>query len=249
MTDDRSVLRETDDDARHLARVLLRGARHGALAVLEPDTGAPAASRILVGIDVDGTPVTLVSALAGHTDGLRRDGRASLLVGEPGKGDPLAHPRLTVGCRAERIDRGSPDHVRIRQRFVRRHKKAELYVDFGDFAFFRLVPTGASLNGGFGKAFRLDAGELEIRSPAAADIAAVEEETIRQMNSDRSGDLSACARRFAGAPAASWAMCGLDAAGFDLQAGDSLVRVEFPRTVARVADLRPALLKMYELAH
>ena len=186
MAEKPGVLRETDDDARRLARMLLRGARFGALAVLEPDTGAPFASRVLVGIDTDGAPVTLVSTLSTHTRGLDGDGRASLLVGEPGKGDPLAHPRLTVQCSAERIGRDSPAHARIRQRFVRRHRKSELYVDFGDFAFFRLAPAGASLNGGFGKAYRLSAGDLAIRSPALEEIAAAEEAAIRHMNSDHS---------------------------------------------------------------
>ena len=136
-----SVLRETDDEARRLARVLLRSARSCALAVLEPETGTPFASRTLTGTDTDGTPVILVSALSVHTQALRADPRASLLAGEPGKGDPLAHPRLTVICAAEEIARGSDAHAGLRERFVRRHPKAKLYVDFPDFAFFRLVPS------------------------------------------------------------------------------------------------------------
>ena len=248
MAEKSGVLRETDAEARHLARVLLRGARFGALAVLEPETGAPFASRVLVGIDIDGTPVTLVSALSTHTAGLAGDGRASLLVGEPGKGDPLAHPRLTVQCEAERVDREDPAHARIRQRFIRRHKKAALYVDFGDFAFFRLVPAGASLNGGFGKAYRLTAADLAIRSPAADEIATAEEDAISHMNADHPDALAAYARHFAGLPGSSWTMCGLDAAGFDLQAGDRLVRIEFDRELENAAEIRPFLVKLYERA-
>lgn len=248
MAEKPGVLRETDDEARQLARVLLRGASFGALAVLEPDTGAPFASRVLVGIDIDGAPVTLVSTLSTHTAGLDSDGRASLLVGEPGKGDPLAHPRLTVQCSAERIERGSTAHARIRRRFVRRHRKSELYVDFGDFAFFRLAPVGARLNGGFGKAYRLSPGDLEIRSPAIDDIAAAEEDVIRHMNSDHPGAISACARHFAGASGGSWAMCGLDAAGLNLQGGDRLVRIEFGRVLENAAEIRSTLVKMYEVA-
>ena len=37
-----------------------------------------------------------MSELAGHRQALERNGACSLLVGEPGKGDPLAHPRVTL---------------------------------------------------------------------------------------------------------------------------------------------------------
>lgn len=248
MAEKPGVLRETDEEARHLARVLLRGARFGALAVLEPDTGAPFASRVLVGIDTDGSPVTLVSTLSTHTAGLDGDGRASLLVGEPGKGDPLAHPRLTVQCSAERIDRDGPAHARMRQRFIRRHSKSELYVDFGDFAFFRLAPASASLNGGFGRAYRLSAADLAIRSPAIEEIAAAEEGEMQHANTDHRDAIAALARHFGGVPGGSWAMCGLDAAGFDLQSGDRLVRIEFLRTLESAAEIRTVLGQTYKLA-
>ena len=75
------VLRDTDDEARRLARVLLRSLRSAALAVLEPETGSPFASRVLTGMDIDGVPVILVSALSVHTQALRKDPRSSLLAG------------------------------------------------------------------------------------------------------------------------------------------------------------------------
>lgn len=88
MSEKPNVLRETDDEARKLARVLLRSARSAALAVTEPGSGGfPFVSRVLVGIDIDGTPVILVSRLSTHTQALTADRRASLLTGEPGKGD------------------------------------------------------------------------------------------------------------------------------------------------------------------
>lgn len=91
-----TVIRPTDDEARALARRLVRLARHGALAVLDPRDGAPFASRVALATEMDGTLVMLVSRLSQHTEALAADARCSLLVGEPGKGDPLAHPRLTV---------------------------------------------------------------------------------------------------------------------------------------------------------
>ncbi|UIY28422.1 pyridoxamine 5'-phosphate oxidase family protein [Neorhizobium galegae] len=164
-TDKPQVLRDTDDDARRLARALVRGARYMALAVLDPETGFPSASRALAGTDVDGVPVILVSSLSGHTKGLVADPRCSLLAGEPGKGDPLAHPRITVQCLAEGVVRDTPEHARVRQRFLDRHPKAALYADFGDFRFFRITPQAASLNGGFGRAYLLTGSDLVIPEP------------------------------------------------------------------------------------
>jgi putative heme iron utilization protein len=158
-------VRDADDDARLLARRLLADAGHGALATLEPGTGHPMASRCAVALDADGVPLLLVSALSAHTVALDADARCSLLVGEPGAGDALAHPRLTVAGRARRLERGSDEAARARARWLARHPKAALYVDFGDFSFWRLEPERASLNGGFGRAYRLAPADLGIPRP------------------------------------------------------------------------------------
>lgn len=152
--------REPDDDARALARRLLAGAPHGALAVLEPGSGHPLATRVAVALDGAGVPLLLLSSLSGHTAALAADPRCSLLLGEPGAGDALAHPRLTVIGRAVPLERASDAHAAARARWLERHPKAALYVDFGDFGFWRLEPERALLNGGFGRAYRLGAADL-----------------------------------------------------------------------------------------
>jgi len=160
MNDKPSVIRETDEDSRVLARNLVHTSAHAALAVIDPETGFPSVSRVLIAVDADGAPLILVSGLSAHTKALMKDPRASMLFGEPGKGDPLAHPRLTVRCSAQRIDRQGDTHERIRMRFLDRHPKSKLYIDFPDFCFFRLIPLDASLNGGFGRAYILSAEDL-----------------------------------------------------------------------------------------
>ncbi|MFD1328939.1 HugZ family pyridoxamine 5'-phosphate oxidase [Mycoplana ramosa] len=242
------VLRDTDDDARKLARVLLRSSRSAALAVLEPDTGVPYASRVLTGLDIDGAPVILVSALSVHTQALRRDPRASLLAGEPGKGDPLAHPRLTIITQAGEVDRGSEQHARLRERFVRRHPKAKLYVDFPDFTFFRLVPLRANLNGGFGKAYVLTADDLLIRSPAREALALQEADAIEHMNTDHAEAAGIYARFYCDAKDGNWSISGIDAAGLDLSAGDRLERLEFAGELQNSADLRIVLADLLKKA-
>lgn len=242
------VLRETDDAARRLARVLLRSARSAALAVLEPETGHPFASRVLTGMDIDGVPVILVSALSVHTQALRRDPRSSLLAGEPGKGDPLAHPRLTVITQAEEVERGSDGHARLRERFVRRHPKAQLYVDFPDFTFFRLVPIRANLNGGFGKAYLLSADDLLIRSAVREALAGREAAAIDHMNSDHAEAAGIYASHYLGAKKGNWIISGIDAAGIDLSAGDQLKRLEFEQELSDPLQLRTVLADLLHAA-
>lgn len=144
-----------------MARDLIATAPHAALGVLDPETGAPFVTRIALGTDDTGHPVTLISTLARHTAALKSDPRASLLVGEPGpKGDPLTHPRLTLGATASFVDRDTPEHRALRTRWLATHPKAKLYIDFADFGFVRFTPTGALLNGGFGKAYVLAPDDL-----------------------------------------------------------------------------------------
>src|SRR6056297_3638408 len=118
---EKSPVRPTDDEARGLARALLTEARHGALAVLDPETGRPAVTRIAVALDLEGTPLTLVSDLSSHTRALRADPRASLLLGEPGdRGDPLTYPRITLAVEGAFVTRDSPDHAVLRDHWVAR---------------------------------------------------------------------------------------------------------------------------------
>ena len=162
-TDAPSPIRPTDDDARALARSLIEGARFGALAAVHPDTGLPHVTRVAIGTDAGGEPVTLISELSLHTRALHAEPRACVLLGEPGdRGDPLTHPRLSLDVAAQFIPRG-PDHDALRDRWLALHPKARLYIDFADFAFVRLQPTGAALNGGFGRAFLLGPDDLRPR--------------------------------------------------------------------------------------
>ena len=162
----RDPVNPTDDAARALARELLGSARYAALGVIDPATGFPAVSRVALALDADGVPVTLISDLAAHAQALAADPRAGLLVGEPGpKGDPLTHPRMSVFVRAEPVARDGTDHATLRELWLARHPKAKLYIDFGEFRFVRLRPTGAALNGGFGKAYRLSPEDLHPAAP------------------------------------------------------------------------------------
>src|SRR5690554_1546592 len=111
-----------------VAKALLHATRAGTLATLDRNTGHPFGSLVNVATDVDGSPLILVSRLATHTANLERDGRASLLLAASGKGDALAHPRLTVLGTFAPV--GETDAPAVRRRFLARHPKSELYAGF-----------------------------------------------------------------------------------------------------------------------
>lgn len=153
-------VRDADAEARALACSLLASARHAALSYADTD-GSPAISRIAFGLDADGMPLTLISALAAHARALRDRPSCAVMVGEPGaKGDPLTHPRLMLKAEARFVAADDSDRPWLRALWLRSHPKAKLYIDFADFAFVRLTPVSALLNGGFGRAFRLLPNDL-----------------------------------------------------------------------------------------
>ncbi|MBV9075917.1 MAG: pyridoxamine 5'-phosphate oxidase family protein, partial [Methylobacteriaceae bacterium] len=133
-----------------LAKELLRSVRAGALATVAPGSGAPFASLVTVATDPDGSPLIFVSGLSQHSSNLDEDPRASLLLARTGRGDPLAHPRLTLIGRF-----GQTDEVGPRRRFLARHPKAALYAELPDFTLRRMTVDAAHLNGGFARAARL----------------------------------------------------------------------------------------------
>ena len=153
------VFRDVDAEALERVRALVAEARYAALATLEPETGHPVATRVGLAALADGTPLILVSMLAAHTPALLADPRCSLLIGDVGRGDPVAHRRVTLFCRAERIARDTPEGEDALARYLASNPKAKLYADLPDFMLFALRVERATYNGGFGKAYRLSGAE------------------------------------------------------------------------------------------
>ena len=243
-----SVLQPIDDKARALARRLLRTARFGALAVIEPGSGQPYASRAAVAPDIDGAPAMLLSSLAPHTAALDADPRCTLLLGEPGRGDPLAHPRISVVGRARSLPRDSDADARVRGRFLARHPAAERYAGFGDFSFFRLEPQRAVLVGGFGRAFELVPGDLldgDMPDEGLLDaLAAHERSAVDHMNRDHADAVALYATRLCRAEPGDWRIVSVDPCGIDMMHGDRIERLEFDAPLADPARLRKELVEL-----
>ncbi|KAA0972330.1 HugZ family protein [Aureimonas fodinaquatilis] len=237
----RSLLQPVTQEVRAQARQLVRTARHATMASIVPDTGAPLASRVLVAPDITGDPVILISDLSGHSQSLKNDARASVMFGQPGKGDPLAHARITVNGLAEEIGKEHADYERIRFRFLLRQPKAGLYMDFPDFRFFRINLSDASLNGGFGKAYALVRDDLT--ETVADDIVAAQKRVVEHMNDDHADAIERIVVH-AGGEAGDWLIGSIDRFGSDFVRGDKVFRVEFPSEITTGKDYHMAFVGM-----
>jgi putative heme iron utilization protein len=201
-----------------------------------------------VGTEPDGSPVILVSRLATHTANLEVDGRASILLAESGKGDALAHPRLTVLGRFAPVARDSAEHARARRRFLARHPKSELYADFSDFAFWRMIVVSAHLNGGFARAADLAPTDLLTDVSGAESLIEIEDGAIDHMNQDHAEACRLYATRLLGAVEGAWRCVGIDPDGIDLQLGQTGLRLPFPQRVNDPGALRSVLRQLADEA-
>ena len=132
------------------ARALVPRARTGALSThSRQQPGYPFGSVTPYAPDERGRPVFLISGLALHTKNLEADPRASLLVAPPEvTEDPLAAARVTLLGDARRL--AADEAAADRARYLERHPSAATWVNFADFAFWRLEVSGAYFVGGFG---------------------------------------------------------------------------------------------------
>ena len=250
---------EAGFDARGLARHLLRTIRAGALATCDgARDGHPLATLVSLATDIDGAPLLLLSQLSAHRTNLERDPRASLLLAARGKGDPLAHPRLSLIGRVQRLD-DADRAARARSRFLARHPKAKLYADFSDFAWFRMEVEAGHLNGGFARAAALTRDDLILDLTGAGALLAAHDGAVAHMNEDHADALALYATRLAGAgedgdgastpggesvSGGAWRITGLDPEGLDLACGDHCTRIPFPTPVTSPDALRTALVDL-----
>ena len=241
----RAVSADDTYDAALEARTLLRTVRSGALATLTPD-GDPYASLVSLASLPDGSPVLPLSTLAVHTQHLLADPRCSLLLDGGGKGDPLTHPRVTLVGHA--VQATSDERAAWRSRFLRRHPKAALYVDFGDFSFWRVELRAARVIGGFGRIHGLTAADLLTQIVGAEALVEGETRSLEHMNDDHADAIRLYATVLAGGPEGAWRISGIDPDGLDLTLADDTRRLRFPERVTDPATLRQQLVVLADAA-
>jgi hypothetical protein len=231
-----------DFNASRLTRSLLRRSRQGALATLVAGNGDPYCSLVNVASHADGAPILLISRLALHTKNILADNRVSLMLDERAAGDPLEGARVMLAGRAE--EAAGELAAILRRRYLNAHPSAEAFVDFKDFSFFRIVPSGAHLVAGFGRIIDLAPAQFLTEIGDAGELLEAEQGAIEHMNEDHREAMNLYATKLLGAEAADWACTGCDPDGMDLQAGTSTLRLDFPERVTSGTGLRKMLVRL-----
>ena len=230
------------------ARTLVTQITTGTLCTVATEpAGYPYGSFVTVGFD-DGNPVFLVSTMAEHTRNLKGDPRASLLVAEGGADDPLANGRVTLlGLCTQVDDTDDANRGSARAAFLATHPNAAYYVDFGDFAFWKLRVESIRYIGGYGRMSWVEAAEWHGATPDP--LAGAADGIIAHMNDDHADAMALYCKAFSRATDISAAsMTGVDRYGFEMSAvtadGPRPVRLAFPESVDSPEQVRAALVAM-----
>jgi len=227
-------------------RTLLHLGRTGTLATLSRrHPGYPFASVMPYGLDPTGRPTFLISSMAMHTQNLESDGRASLLVTQPGwTEDPLAGARATLVGKVDPV--GDDAAASVRDDYLARNDNARYWVDFEDFAFWRMAIEEVYFVAGFGAMGWVAVGDYaDATADPLSDVAAA---IIDHMNADHAPALALIAEHAGNLPAREATMTSVDRLGFRVRVRteDRLqgLRIAFPEEVRSAEDARRVLVAM-----
>jgi putative heme iron utilization protein len=228
------------------ARTLVHAGRIGSLSTLSlKQPGFPFGSVMPYGLDDRGRPIFLVSTMAMHTQNLKADPRASLLVTQPdASGDPLGASRVNLLGDVAQVPEG--DVAEARTLYLARYPNSKNWVDFDDFSFYRMGVVDIYYVGGFGVMGWVSASEYDLAKPdPLADVA---DGIIQHMNTDHRHALTLIAQVFGGMESQEAAMTSIDRLGFHVRLktaeGMRGARIAFPREVASPAETRAVLVEM-----
>lgn len=225
------------------ARTMVHVNRVGSLSTLSRrHEDWPFGSVMPYGLDERGNPSFLISTMAMHTQNLLADPRASLLVAEASASeDPLGAGRVTL---MGRVDRTSDS--KIREDYLAWHPNASYWVDFKDFAFFRMDVVDLYFVGGFGVMGWVTAEDYAKAEPDPLADAA--RGILDHMNEDHVDAMLLLARGFAGVEGTDARMTAVDRLGFHLrvETGDGMrgLRIPFSREARSPEETREILVDM-----
>ena len=228
------------------ARTLLHATKVGSLATISVDfPGYPFGSVVSYALDDAGRPLLLLSDLAEHTRNLHADSRASLMATEDDRpGDVLALGRVTLIGDLSAVPADAVEGVRAL--YLAAHPSA-VYVDFGDFNFYRLDVSSVRYVGGFGHMSWVDADDYAAARPDP--LRSEQTSILEHMNNDHADSLVVYAKAFGGVPdATGGTMLTCDRYGFDLlieaPSGKQAVRIPFGDSTDTPDAVREAMIRL-----
>lgn len=231
------------------ARTLVYLGRVGTLSTISRRHAAwPFGSVMPYGLDREGAPTFLISTMAMHTQNLEGDPRASLLVTEPGVSeDPLGAGRVTLMGKATRAPAAELES--IRELYLGRYENARYWVDFKDFAFFRMRLEDVYFVGGFGVMGWVDAEDYSSAEPDP--LADASSGILEHMNADHVDAMLLLAGGLDGidnVEGSDAKMTAVDRLGFHVRVttadGMKGLRIPFAREVRTGDETRQVLVEM-----
>jgi putative heme iron utilization protein len=231
----------TTRDPAVFGRLLARSCTRAALATSL--NGAPYASLVLITLDLDASPLLLLSDLAQHSRNIAFDPRVSLLLdGTESQPDPLTGPRLTL------LGRALPtDDPRCLARFMSHHPASAAYAGFRDFHLYRVMVERGHLVAGFGRIEWINGGDF-LFQPDTGALAAAETDILRHMNADHSDTIAHYACGLLGRTGTGWRMTGIDPEGIDMRCDGATARLDFAAPVLTPEGARAALVQLADAA-
>ncbi len=232
------------------ARTLVHLGRIGSLSTLSrKQPGFPFGSVMPYSTDERGRPIFLISTMAMHTQNLKADPRASLLITQPSAdGDPLGASRVTLVGNVLTVT--EPELAQTRRLYLERYANSKYWVDYEDFSFYRMEIVDVYYVGGFGVMGWVAAWEYSAAHPDP--LADAMSGILEHMNADHKDSLVLLARSFAGIECKEAAMTSVDRLGFHVRLstaeGVRGARIAFLREVSSPAELRSVLVEMVEQA-
>jgi putative heme iron utilization protein len=158
--------------------------------------------------------------------------------------DPLAGARATLVGPVAPVP--AEEVWGVREAYLARHENARYWVDFEDFAFWRMTVEEVYFVAGFGAMGWVEGGAYAAAAPDPLADAA--HGILAHMNADHADALVLYCRAFAGLEADAATMTGIDRLGFRVRAkvGEGLrgLRLGFPEEVRTPADARRVLVGM-----
>ena len=232
------------------ARTLAHITRIGSLSTLSrKQAGFPFGSVMPYGLDEQGRPIFLISTMAMHTQNLKADPRASLLIVQPdADGDPLGAARVTLVGNIPLVPQA--EVANARDLYLKTYANSKYWVDFEDFSFYRMDVVDVYYVGGFGVMGWVSASEYAQSQPDP--LADSMGEIIQHMNADHKEALVQLARKFARMESEEATMTAVDRLGFHLrlktQDGMRGTRIAFLREVSNPDETRKVLVEMVQQA-
>src|SRR5271170_6827489 len=201
------------------ARTLLHLSSVATLStVSRKQPGFPFGSLMPYALDAAARPLFLISTMAMHTQNLKADPRTSLFVSQPAAdGDVLGAARVTLVGNAVQVS--EEEKAAAKEIYLKAHPNSQYWVDFTDFAFFRLEPVDVYYVGGFGVMGWVTAAEYAAAAPDP--LAEAAQGILDHMNADHGDALVLLTRVNAKLEAESATMTSVDRLGFHVRAQTS----------------------------